>query len=78
VAPPIEAGLHDVFKGGGEIEAAGNLAGLPTFSIPCGFGRDYLPAGLQIVGRPFDEASILEVGHAFQGQTSWHRERPPM
>jgi aspartyl-tRNA(Asn)/glutamyl-tRNA(Gln) amidotransferase subunit A len=78
VAPPIEANLDEVFKGGGEIEAAGNLAGLPALSVPCGFGRDHLPAGLQIVGKAFDEKTVLEVGRAFQAATSWHRERPPL
>ena len=78
VAPPIEANLNDVFKGGGEIEAAGNLAGWPALSVPCGFGRDHLPVGLQIVGKPFDEAALLAVGQTFQTRTSWHRERPPV
>ncbi len=76
VAPPIDANLDEVFKGGGEIEAAGNLAGLPALSVPCGFGQDHLPAGLQIVGKPFDEAAVIQVGRAFQAATSWHRERP--
>lgn len=77
-APPIAANLNDVFKGGGEIEAAGNLAGLPALSVPCGFGKDRLPAGLQIVGKPFDETTVIAVGRAFQAVTSWHRERPPI
>ncbi len=78
VAPPIEANLNDVFKGGGEIEAAGNLAGLPALSVPCGFGREHLPAGLQIVGKAFDEATVIEIGRALQRLSSWHRERPPV
>ena len=76
VAPPIEANLNDVFKGGGEIEAASNLAGLPALSVPCGFGQDHLPVGLQFVGKPFNELSVLRAGCAFQAATSWHRERP--
>jgi aspartyl-tRNA(Asn)/glutamyl-tRNA(Gln) amidotransferase subunit A len=78
VAPPIEADLNEAFKGGGEIEAAGNLAGLPALSVPCGFGREHLPVGLQIVGKPFGEASVIEVARAFQARTSWHRQRPPI
>ncbi len=78
VAPPTDANLDEVFKGGAEIEAAGNLAGLPALSVPCGFGKERLPAGLQIVGKAFDEATVLTVGRAFQAMTSWHRERPPI
>jgi aspartyl-tRNA(Asn)/glutamyl-tRNA(Gln) amidotransferase subunit A len=78
VAPPVDADLNEVFKGGGAIEAAGNLAGLPALSIPCGFGRDHLPAGLQIVSKPFEEATLIEVARAFQAKTAWHHERPPL
>ncbi len=77
-APAIDANLDEVFKGGGEIEAAGNLAGLPALSVPCGFGHDHLPVGLQIVGKPFEEATIIEVGRAFQAKTTWHHQRPPL
>jgi aspartyl-tRNA(Asn)/glutamyl-tRNA(Gln) amidotransferase subunit A len=41
-----------------------NGLGLPALSVPCGFSRDGLPLALQIVGRPFDEATILRLGHA--------------
>lgn len=53
-----------------------NLTGLPALSVPCGFA-DGPPAGLQLIGRPFDEAAILAVGHAYQEATSWHERRPP-
>ncbi len=53
-----------------------NLTGLPALSVPCGFA-DGLPVGLQLVGRPFDEATILRAGHAFQEATRWHERRPP-
>jgi aspartyl-tRNA(Asn)/glutamyl-tRNA(Gln) amidotransferase subunit A len=53
-----------------------NLTGLPALSAPCGFA-DGLPVGLQLIGRPFDEASILRVGHAYQEATHWHEMRPP-
>jgi aspartyl-tRNA(Asn)/glutamyl-tRNA(Gln) amidotransferase subunit A len=54
-----------------------NTLGLPALSLPCGFSNDGLPIGLQIVGRPFDEATVLRVGHAYEQATEWHRRRPP-
>jgi aspartyl-tRNA(Asn)/glutamyl-tRNA(Gln) amidotransferase subunit A len=53
-----------------------NLTGLPALSLPCGFVGG-LPVGLQLVGRPFDEAMILRVGHAYETITRWHKMRPP-
>lgn len=55
-----------------------NLTGLPAMSVPCGFTKEGLPVGLQIVGRPFDEATVLRVGHAYQTATDWHKRRPPL
>jgi aspartyl-tRNA(Asn)/glutamyl-tRNA(Gln) amidotransferase subunit A len=52
-----------------------NLTGLPALSVPCGFAAE-LPVGLQLVGRPFDEATVLRVGHAYQEVTRWHERRP--
>jgi aspartyl-tRNA(Asn)/glutamyl-tRNA(Gln) amidotransferase subunit A len=53
-----------------------NLTGLPALSVPCGFAGG-LPVGLQLVGRPFAEATVLKVGYAYQEATSWHEIRPP-
>jgi aspartyl-tRNA(Asn)/glutamyl-tRNA(Gln) amidotransferase subunit A len=53
-----------------------NLTGLPALSVPCGFA-DGLPVGLQLVGKPFDEATVLRVGHAYEEATRWHEQRPP-
>jgi Asp-tRNA(Asn)/Glu-tRNA(Gln) amidotransferase A subunit family amidase len=55
-----------------------NATGLPALSVPCGFTRDGLPVGLQIAGRPFDEATVLRAGHAYERATDWHRRRPPL
>ena len=55
-----------------------NLTGLPVVSVPCGFDEDGMPIGLSIVGRPFDEAQILKVGHAYQHETDWHKRRPKL
>ena len=53
-----------------------NLTGLPALAVPCGFSTAGLPISLQIVGRPFDEATVLGVGHAYQEATEWHQRRP--
>ena len=56
-----------------------NLSGLPAMSIPVGrTASTGLPASMQIAGGPFDESTVLAVGHAFQQETGWHRERPPL
>ena len=53
-----------------------NLAGLPAVSLPCGFTTDGLPIGLQIAGKPFEEATVLRMAHAYQQLTDWHRREP--
>ena len=55
-----------------------NLTGLPALSVPCGFTSAGLPAGLQVVGRPFDEATLFRIGHAYEQATPWHRQRPSL
>jgi aspartyl-tRNA(Asn)/glutamyl-tRNA(Gln) amidotransferase subunit A len=55
---------------------AGNLAGLPALSIPCGFA-DGMPVALQLVGPAFSENSLLALGCEFQRRTDWHKRRPP-
>jgi aspartyl-tRNA(Asn)/glutamyl-tRNA(Gln) amidotransferase subunit A len=54
---------------------AGNLAGLPAISVPCGFAND-LPIGISFVGRPFNENQLIAAGKAFQSQTDWHKRTP--
>jgi aspartyl-tRNA(Asn)/glutamyl-tRNA(Gln) amidotransferase subunit A len=53
-----------------------NGLGLPVLALPCGFSVDGRPLALQIVGRPFDEATVLRVGHAYEQATEWHLRRP--
>src|SRR4051794_8016939 len=69
VADPLQMYLNDVYT------VPANLAGIPGVSLPCGF-VDGLPAGLQILGKHFDEAGVLRVAHAYQQVTDWHRRRP--
>ena len=55
-----------------------NLTGLPALSLPCGFTRDGLPIGLQIVARPWAEAALLRAGQAYEMATEWHLRRPEL
>jgi len=54
---------------------AGNLAGLPALSLPCGFA-DGMPIAIQLVSRPFRENTLLSIGKVFQERTDWHKRRP--
>jgi aspartyl-tRNA(Asn)/glutamyl-tRNA(Gln) amidotransferase subunit A len=53
-----------------------NTLGVPALSVPCGFDRNGAPIGLQLVGRPFDEALLYRIGHAYQGATDFHQRVP--
>lgn len=69
-ADPVQMYLSDIYT------IAVNLAGLPGMSLPCGFDRQGLPIGLQLIGNYFEEASMLATAHAYQQATDWHRRRP--
>jgi len=69
-ARPSERGLNGLIP-------AGNLAGLPALSLPCGL-VDGLPIGISLVARPFYENQLIAMGKAFQAKTDWHRGRPPV
>jgi aspartyl-tRNA(Asn)/glutamyl-tRNA(Gln) amidotransferase subunit A len=58
----------------------GNMTGNPAITIPCGFskGPPVLPISIQFYGRPFDEATLLRVAHAYESRTDWHKRRPPV
>jgi aspartyl-tRNA(Asn)/glutamyl-tRNA(Gln) amidotransferase subunit A len=53
------------------------LAGLPAIAVPCGFTRSGLPISLQLIGRHFDEATVLRAAYAYERQVDWGRRRPP-
>ena len=55
-----------------------NALGLPVLSLPCGFTPDGRPLGLQLIGRPFEEATVLRAGHAYEQAAGWWRRRPPI
>jgi aspartyl-tRNA(Asn)/glutamyl-tRNA(Gln) amidotransferase subunit A len=71
VTDPLEMYLSDIFT------ISVNLAGLPGLSLPCGFDRSGLPIGLQIIGKPFDEPTVLQTGYAYEQATQWHRTVAP-
>jgi aspartyl-tRNA(Asn)/glutamyl-tRNA(Gln) amidotransferase subunit A len=55
-----------------------NLTGLPALSVPCGVASDGLPIGLQIIGKPFDEATVLRIGQTYETATDWTSRHPPL
>jgi aspartyl-tRNA(Asn)/glutamyl-tRNA(Gln) amidotransferase subunit A len=69
---PLQMYLSDIFT------ISVNLAGLPGLSLPCGFDSEGLPIGLQIIGKHFDEATILRIGFAYEQATEWHRRKPSL
>jgi aspartyl-tRNA(Asn)/glutamyl-tRNA(Gln) amidotransferase subunit A len=74
-ADPLQMYLADIFT------IAANLAGICGISVPCGFARldgHCLPIGLQLLGKPLDEARILQIAHAYEQSTDWHKARPPI
>ena len=84
-APPI--GQNDVLVGGKTMDVRAavtrytqpfNLTGFPAISVPCGFTDEGLPTGFQLAGKPFEEATLLRIAHAYQGATEWHTRRPPV
>ena len=69
---PLQMYLADIFT------ISVNLAGVPAISIPCGFTTSNLPVGLQLIGKHFDEASLLQASYAFEQSTEWHRRKPAL
>jgi aspartyl-tRNA(Asn)/glutamyl-tRNA(Gln) amidotransferase subunit A len=69
---PLTMYLSDIYT------IAANLAGVPAISIPCGFDRDGLPIGLQIMAPAFAEDKLLRIARMFEAQTDWHKRKPPI
>jgi aspartyl-tRNA(Asn)/glutamyl-tRNA(Gln) amidotransferase subunit A len=67
---PLQMYLSDIYT------ISINLAGVPAISLPCGFDQDAMPVGMQVIGKHFDEATILRVAHAYEQATEWHKKRP--
>jgi aspartyl-tRNA(Asn)/glutamyl-tRNA(Gln) amidotransferase subunit A len=73
VDDPLQMYLSDIFT------ISANLSGVCGISVPCGFTTSpKLPIGLQLLGKPFAEETILRLAHAYEQSTAWHKERPPL
>jgi aspartyl-tRNA(Asn)/glutamyl-tRNA(Gln) amidotransferase subunit A len=72
IQDPLQMYLTDIFT------LSINLAGVPALSLPCGFDASGLPIGLQIIGRHFDESTILRVAYAYEQATDWRQKKPPL
>jgi aspartyl-tRNA(Asn)/glutamyl-tRNA(Gln) amidotransferase subunit A len=70
IQSPLEMYLSDICT------ISVNLAGVPAISVPCGFTGEGLPIGMQIIGRHFDETTILRLAYAHEQQTDWHKRKP--
>ncbi|MEK6599442.1 MAG: Asp-tRNA(Asn)/Glu-tRNA(Gln) amidotransferase subunit GatA [Deltaproteobacteria bacterium] len=71
-ADPLTMYLSDIFT------ISCNLAGIPGLSLPCGFTKGNLPIGLQILGKPLDEETVLKTAYAYEQATDWHKKRPKL
>jgi aspartyl-tRNA(Asn)/glutamyl-tRNA(Gln) amidotransferase subunit A len=69
---PLQMYLADIFT------ISVNLAGVPAISIPCGFTAGGLPIGLQLIGKHFDEALLLQASYAYEQSTEWHKRKPDL
>jgi len=69
---PIKMYLSDV------LTIPCNIAGLPGISVPCGFSTDGLPIGIQVLGKPFDEETVLHVAYAYEQHTDWREKTPAL
>ena len=69
---PLTMYLSDIFT------LSANLAGIPGLSVPCGFSKESLPIGLQIVGKHFNEEKLLQIAYTFEQATDFHNKKPAL
>jgi len=77
-ATPLDTNLEISFLFPDPLGAVGNLCGLPSLSVPCGFTDQNLPVGLQFVGRAGNDAAVIRAARIFQQHTDWHRKHPKL
>ncbi len=70
ISDPLSMYLSDIYT------ITANLAGIPAISVPCGFSKNGLPMGLQLMGRAFDEEMLLRVSYTYEQNTEWHLKKP--
>jgi aspartyl-tRNA(Asn)/glutamyl-tRNA(Gln) amidotransferase subunit A len=70
IEDPLQMYLSDIYT------ISVNLAGIPAIAVPCGFSKSGLPIGLQLMGRPFEEETILRAAHAYEQATTWRTKKP--
>ena len=76
-APGIDEDINKALDGFSDpVGGLGNTCGLPSIALPSGAGKNGLPLGFQIVGAPFDEATLLDLGEAYQKRTPFHTDHP--
>ena len=69
---PLSMYLSDIYT------ISTNLAGLPAVSFPCGFTKDNLPIGAQLIGKEFEEPTLIKLGFSYQNCTDFHKKKPPL
>ncbi len=69
---PVQNLLADIYT------VSQNPVGVPSLAIPCGFTKSGLPIGMQLVGKMFSEANLLQIGHAYQQINEWHKQKPKL
>jgi len=67
---PLQMYLEDIYT------LSTNLAGLPAMSVPCGFSKEGMPIGMQLIGNYFSEAKLLQIAHQYQLESDWHLRYP--
>jgi aspartyl-tRNA(Asn)/glutamyl-tRNA(Gln) amidotransferase subunit A len=77
-APRLDAHRSLAFWQRPNLFTAANVTSQPALEICNGFGAHGLPVGMQVLGRPFDDATVLRVGHAYEQATDWHRRHPQL
>ena len=77
-ATSLSANLDDALSFPDPIGGIGNFCGLPAISVPCGFGSQGTPLGLQFVARPLDDAKVVQAARLFQSHTNWHTKHPKL
>ena len=77
-APRLDANLDQELSFADPIGGIGNICGLPAITVPCGFGHDSLPVGIQFIARGLDDAKVVQAARIYQRQTDWHRKRPTL